>query len=80
MELHGEFEPFLRLDLPRRALILQLARYAQRENVWRHFRFTKTTARLSLIWGVLVPVGVFAFAQRQDVSSSPLPILRSREY
>lgn len=40
----------------------------QRENVWRHFKFTKTTARLSLIWGVLVPVGVFAFAQRQDVS------------
>ncbi|GAA5955394.1 hypothetical protein JCM5350_001185 [Sporobolomyces pararoseus] len=38
-----------------------------RENVWRHFRFTKTTARLSLIWGVLVPVGVFAFAQRQDL-------------
>ncbi|GAA6004624.1 hypothetical protein JCM11491_002171 [Sporobolomyces phaffii] len=38
-----------------------------RENVWRHFRFTKTTARLSLIWGVLVPVGVFALAQRQDL-------------
>ncbi|GAA6019149.1 hypothetical protein JCM10207_006559 [Rhodosporidiobolus poonsookiae] len=38
-----------------------------RENVWRFFRFTRTTARQSLLWGVLVPVGVFALAQQQDL-------------
>ncbi|KAK4056621.1 hypothetical protein OIO90_002469 [Microbotryomycetes sp. JL221] len=38
-----------------------------RENVWKHFRFTNRTARLSLIWGVLVPVGVFAVTLRQDL-------------
>lgn len=42
----------------------------QRENVWKHFRFTNRTARLSLLWGVLVPVGVFAICQRQDVRLS----------
>ena len=39
----------------------------QRENVWKTFRFTNRTARLSLIWGVLVPVTVFSICQRQDV-------------
>ncbi|KAL8292570.1 hypothetical protein RQP46_001182 [Phenoliferia psychrophenolica] len=38
-----------------------------RENVWKTFRFTNRTARLSIIWGVLVPVGVFTFCQRQDL-------------
>ncbi|GAA5991430.1 hypothetical protein JCM11641_005279 [Rhodosporidiobolus odoratus] len=38
-----------------------------RENVWRHFRFTRVTARQSLLWGVLVPVGVFTIAQQQDL-------------
>lgn len=39
-----------------------------RENVWKSFRFTNRTARLSLLWGVLVPVGVFALCQQEDVS------------
>jgi len=47
-----------------------------RENVWKTFRFTNRTARLSLLWGVLVPVGVFALCQREDVSSVPLDIHR----
>ncbi|SCZ98374.1 BZ3500_MvSof-1268-A1-R1_Chr7-1g09115 [Microbotryum saponariae] len=38
-----------------------------RENVWRHFRFTNRTTRLSLIWGVLVPVAVYAVALRTDL-------------
>ncbi|GAA5900604.1 hypothetical protein JCM6882_000919 [Rhodosporidiobolus microsporus] len=38
-----------------------------RENIWRFFRFTKTTSRQSLLWGALVPVGVFFFAQSQDL-------------
>ncbi|KAM0750474.1 hypothetical protein T439DRAFT_289429 [Meredithblackwellia eburnea MCA 4105] len=38
-----------------------------RENVWKTFRFTNRTARLSLIWGIFVPVGVFAVCQAQDV-------------
>ena len=41
-----------------------------RENVWKTFRFTNRTARLSLLWGVLVPVGVFAVCQREDVSAA----------
>lgn len=46
------------------------SRLSQRENVWKHFRFTNRTTRLSLIWGVLVPVGVYAIALKQDVSKS----------
>lgn len=42
----------------------------QRENVWKHFRFTNRTARLSLLWGVLVPLGVYSICQKQDVSPS----------
>ncbi|GAA5918549.1 hypothetical protein JCM21900_006276 [Sporobolomyces salmonicolor] len=38
-----------------------------RENVWRFFRFTKTTSRLSLLFGVVVPVGVYVMAQHQDL-------------
>ncbi|GAA5864315.1 hypothetical protein JCM1840_006740 [Sporobolomyces johnsonii] len=38
-----------------------------RENVWRFFRFTKTTGRLSLIFGVIIPVGTFVMAQHQDL-------------
>ncbi|GAA6029601.1 hypothetical protein JCM8097_000957 [Rhodosporidiobolus ruineniae] len=38
-----------------------------RENVWRFFRFTKTTSRQSLLWGALVPVAVFTIAQQQDL-------------
>lgn len=45
----------------------------QRENVWRFFRFTQRTSRQSLLWGALVPLGVFAICQQQDVS---LPSLR----
>ncbi len=45
-----------------------------RENVWKTFRFTNRTARLSLLWGVLVPVGVFAICQREDVRAPNLPL------
>ncbi|GAA5848798.1 hypothetical protein JCM9279_002949 [Rhodotorula babjevae] len=38
-----------------------------RENIWRFFRFTRTTSRQAAVWGVLVPVGVFALAQQQDL-------------
>ncbi|ORY91473.1 hypothetical protein BCR35DRAFT_298636 [Leucosporidium creatinivorum] len=38
-----------------------------RENVWKHFRFTNKTARLSLLWGVLVPIGVYSICQQQDL-------------
>ncbi|BGP54661.1 hypothetical protein JCM8202_001042 [Rhodotorula sphaerocarpa] len=38
-----------------------------RENVWRFFRFTQRTSRQSLMWGALVPIGVFAFCQQQDL-------------
>ncbi|GAA5966212.1 hypothetical protein JCM8115_006410 [Rhodotorula mucilaginosa] len=38
-----------------------------RENVWRFFRFTQRTSRQSLLWGALVPLGVFAICQQQDL-------------
>ncbi|GAA5870612.1 hypothetical protein JCM8547_002062 [Rhodosporidiobolus lusitaniae] len=38
-----------------------------RENVWQHFRFTKTTARQSIVWGVVLPVLVYGVAQTQDL-------------
>ncbi|GAA6001283.1 uncharacterized protein JCM10292_006991 [Rhodotorula paludigena] len=38
-----------------------------RENIWRYFRFTQKTSRLSLFWGALVPIGVFAICQQQDL-------------
>lgn len=41
----------------------------QRENVWRTFKFTNRTARLSIVLGVLVPLGVFQICQQQDVRS-----------
>jgi len=66
-------------------LLLLFARPSQRENIWRFFRFTRTTSRQAAVWGVLVPVGVFALAQQQDVrpslsisSSHPSSFLRSR--
>jgi hypothetical protein len=47
----------------------------QRENVWRFFRFTQRTSRQSLLWGALVPLGVFAICQQQDVSDPSPPTL-----
>lgn len=41
--------------------------------MWKTFRFTNKTARVSFIWGVLVPVGVFAILQRQDVRLPLVP-------
>ncbi|BGP38931.1 hypothetical protein JCM10450v2_002889 [Rhodotorula kratochvilovae] len=38
-----------------------------RENTWRFFRFTRTTSRQAILWGLLVPIGVFTFAQSQDL-------------
>ncbi|GAA5992723.1 hypothetical protein JCM10908_006898 [Rhodotorula pacifica] len=38
-----------------------------RENVWRFFRFTQRTSRQSLLWGALVPIGVYAICQQQDL-------------
>jgi hypothetical protein len=46
---------------------------SQRENVWKHFRFTNRTARLSLLWGVLVPIGVYSICQKQDVRRPTAP-------
>jgi hypothetical protein len=62
MGLHGEYYP---QDCTR----TRLTPRRQRENVWKTFRFTNRTARLSVIWGVLFPVAVYSVCQKQDVSA-----------
>lgn len=73
MGLHGTYHP---LDCTCTPLTLR----RQRENVWKTFRFTNRTARLSIIWGVLFPVAVYSVCQKQDVSapSTPQETLRPR--
>lgn len=73
LELHGPPRPPPRA---RATLALLLttpspSSHPQRENIWRFFRFTRTTSRQAAMWGVLVPIGVYAIAQQQDVSLLP---------
>ncbi|POY74002.1 hypothetical protein BMF94_2813 [Rhodotorula taiwanensis] len=56
---HGGYQP-VKLDPG-----VEAWSYA-RENVWRFFRFTQRTSRQSLVWGALLPIGVFAICQQQD--------------
>jgi hypothetical protein len=41
----------------------------QRENVFQNFKFNRRTARLSLIWGALVPFGTYLLLSNNDVGA-----------
>lgn len=49
----------------------------QRENVFQNFKFNRRTARLSLIWGALVPFGTFLLMSNYDVSLAGSPVCLS---